>query len=468
MNTQSDNLLQIKAFDEICDCIFNDDKSPEVHAQNMKTIYASLFQSKESLVDLGKAINAFKISFDNNPNETIKSILENPIFVKSFGEVFTPDSLISDMLSKLPRNVWKNPNLKWLDNSCGSGNFLVFIKNKLMRTLSDVIEDKEEREKHILENMLYGVELQAKNCLIAKYRLDVDEKYNLNVAQHNALTFEYWNTQFDIIVGNPPYQDASGNKGKGHTLWDKFVVISISQLLKPDGYLVYVHPSVWRQPNHPMLDVIKSKQIVYLEIHDANDGQKTFKASTRYDWYVLKNCKCTKKTSIKGQDGIVVSENLNDWNFIPNAMFDEIKNLISHDGDKINLIYSRSAYGADKKDKVSRTKDDSFVHPVVYSTKKGDIPVLFYSNTTQFGHFGIPKVILSNGAGVVIDKTGEYGLTQWAYGIADDAEKLEDIKLYFESSHFDKLKQATQIDSSSFNVKIFQLFKKDFYKDYIS
>lgn len=28
-----------------------------------------------------------------------------------------------------------------------------------------------------------------------------------------------WNIkEFEIIIGNPPYQDDSGNKGKGHTL----------------------------------------------------------------------------------------------------------------------------------------------------------------------------------------------------------------------------------------------------------
>ena len=63
MNNQNDNLLQIKAFDEICDCIFNDDKSPEVHAQNMKTIYASLFQSKESRINQRPSLNWSKVQY---------------------------------------------------------------------------------------------------------------------------------------------------------------------------------------------------------------------------------------------------------------------------------------------------------------------------------------------------------------------------------------------------------------------
>ena len=47
-------------------------------------------------------------------------------------------------------------------------------------------------------------------------------------------------------MGNPPYNDNSGNKGKGHTLWVKFVEIAINKLLKQNGFLMYIHPSLWR------------------------------------------------------------------------------------------------------------------------------------------------------------------------------------------------------------------------------
>ena len=59
---------------------------------------------------------------------------------------------------------------------------------------------------------------------------------------------------FDAVIGNPPYNDNSGNKGKGHTLWDKFTLVSINTWLKTNGYLVYVHPRSWRQINHKILE----------------------------------------------------------------------------------------------------------------------------------------------------------------------------------------------------------------------
>jgi hypothetical protein len=456
--------LEILAGDEICRTIFKDDVSTSENFLRMKKIFKSLFPTKESEIEYSNAINAFKIAYTNNPSDTIKSVLEFEGFVKAYGEVFTPDFLIKDMLSKLPKNVWRNPNLKWLDNSCGSGNFLIYVKNKLMVSLSDVIPDKDEREKHILENMLYGVELQAKNLLITLQRLDSKEKYKLNISNNNALEFDYWDEKFDIIIGNPPYQDNSGNKGTGHTLWDKFVTIALEKLLKPNGYLVYVHPSVWRQPNHPMLNVIKSKQLLYLEIHDASDGQKVFKASTRYDWYVLKNCSCIERTKIKGQDGVVVTENLNKWDFIPNAMFKEIKSILAKDNEqKVEILHSFSAYESRKK-WVSKVKVDDFVHPLIYSTQKDDIPVFYWSSKNDNGHFGVPKVILSNGAGVIVDETGEYGLTEWARGIVETPDNLPLLKAYLDSNEFEKLRSAIQIDSTRFNIKIACKFKKYFWK----
>lgn len=44
-----------------------------------------------------------------------------------------------------------------------------------------------------------------------------------------------------------------------------------------------------------------SMQIIYLEIHSKKDGNKTFRASVRYDWYIMQNCKCEYKTIIRDE-----------------------------------------------------------------------------------------------------------------------------------------------------------------------
>ena len=82
---------------------------------------------------------------------------------KQTGEVFTPPILINEMLDKLPAEVWFDPNKTWLEPSAGNGNFLVEVKARLMQANHD--------EKHILDNMLYSVELMPDNHYVLQHRL---------------------------------------------------------------------------------------------------------------------------------------------------------------------------------------------------------------------------------------------------------------------------------------------------------
>ena len=47
----------------------------------------------------------------------------------SSDEVFTPPKIVSDMLDKLPEEIWKNENIKYLDPFSKSGVFLREITN---------------------------------------------------------------------------------------------------------------------------------------------------------------------------------------------------------------------------------------------------------------------------------------------------------------------------------------------------
>ena len=387
---------------------------------------------------------------------------------KKFGEVFTPMKLVNEMLDKLPQKVWTNEKLKWVDPAAGMGNFPIAVYLRLMENLKDKIPNESKRKRHILENMLYMSELNKKNCYIIEQIFNIGKKYKLNLHCGDTLELNIkkkWDIEkFDIIMGNPPYQDGSGNRGKGHTLWTQFVLKSFSEFLKVNGYLVFIHPSLWRQVGHELLDVMKQKQIIYLSIHDEKDGQKTFKCSTRYDWYVIKNSEQTKETIIRGQDGKIYKINLSEWQFIPNCMFHEISEIIAHDeDDKIDVIESRSAYGHDKK-WVSKNENDIYKYPVVYSVNRKNELTLHYSSVNSNGHFGISKLIFGSGAtGFVSDKEGLYGLTQWAVGISDKPSNLDKIKKALESEKFGEVIKATSVSKAEINRKILKCFKKNFY-----
>ena len=109
---------------------------------------------------------------------------------KDNDEVFTPPFLIEEMLDKLPKAVWKDPTKTWLDPCAGLGNFSVIVLKRLMKGLKTWESDEELRKKHILENMLYHVEMNPESIEKLQRVLNPEGKYNLNIKCSDFLTFD--------------------------------------------------------------------------------------------------------------------------------------------------------------------------------------------------------------------------------------------------------------------------------------
>ena len=96
-------------------------------------------------------------------------------------EVFTPMELCDVMVNEIPLDILKNPESKFLENSAGSGNFVVALLNRLKEYHS---------EEHIVNNMLYAVELMEDNHKEMCDRLGVSIDHPHYVC-HDALTYDY-------------------------------------------------------------------------------------------------------------------------------------------------------------------------------------------------------------------------------------------------------------------------------------
>ena len=101
--------------------------------------------------------------------------------VKQRGEVFTPTSLVNEMLDKLPKNVFTDANKTFLDNSCGNGQFLAAVMKRKMECGST--------HKQALET-IYGVELDAKNAKECRKRLlnGSRSKALMEIVKRNIIT----------------------------------------------------------------------------------------------------------------------------------------------------------------------------------------------------------------------------------------------------------------------------------------
>lgn len=112
--------------------------------------------------------------------------------VKQFGEVYTPDALIEEILNKVPKEYWTS-NKNILEPSCGNGNFLVAILRK-----------KIENKNKILDSLkvIYGIDIMKDNVNESRKRMlkeslrlglkedDIELAVNIlkrNIIQGNAL-----------------------------------------------------------------------------------------------------------------------------------------------------------------------------------------------------------------------------------------------------------------------------------------
>jgi hypothetical protein len=262
------------------------------------------------------------------------------------GEVFTPLNIVDQMLSRLPqrgtKNVWNKKDYKWLDPANGIGNFPIkaFIGQNegeytypgLFEGLKKEIPDDKKRCKWIIENMLYMVDINGKNNLIAKRLFEkLCSGATANIEQldkkngfltEKPLVFNGKEVkEFDIIMGNPPYQGGAVKsvgttitrkmrKETGLTtdlnknLWIPFTRRSIN-ILNKAGYLLFIHPIGWFKPDglKPQTEIhnlILSKQIIFMKIYDQGQSLKRFGDAGKIavSYYLLENTDVYKSSTI--------------------------------------------------------------------------------------------------------------------------------------------------------------------------
>lgn len=400
---------------------------------------------------------------------------------KDNAEIPTPVELVDEMLDKMHIDFWTTPK-KVFEPCCGKGNFVLGIFDRFYKGLEKMYPDTTERCNVIITKCIYYADLTELNvfittellkCHIKKYSGLDNFKFNNYTGDTLKLNIEkYFSLSgFHAVIGNPPYHQQVGER-KTETLWHKFVLKSLN-ILKENGYLVYVHPSGWRNIDGKFKNIQKEilgKNLIYLEIHNEKDGLKIFNSETRYDWYILQNTNVEKtNTTIKFQDGNTFTCNVKGLEFIPNGNYHKIMSMIAKPNEKcVNVIHDYSLYET-RKSWMSRTKSEEYKYPCVY-TVNSKSKITYYYSSKQHGHYGIPKFIWSNGRissiGSYIDINGDYGLTQFAYAIIDEPENLYKIKEVFDTKEFRNLMELCAVGQLTVNYKVISIFKKDFWKHF--
>lgn len=367
--------------------------------QSIEILYDNLIKTitKNKYINIRTFIN--DLLLDRKNNWLIVKFEENLIeFIKKyeglskaesklFGEVFTPQALIEEMLDTLPADVWTNKDLKWLDPAVGIGNFPAAILNRLMKGLEEIIVDSDERRKHILENMLYMGDISTKNLFLLYQLFDLNNEFKLNVFRGDFLSDKFdkhmkdvWEIDgFDLVVGNPPFQendDDGKRKPGGSNLYTKFIKKSIN-ITK---YLLFITPQGWMAPGNEnsvnkffFRDNMISNTILYLE---SGVSQEHFNVGSKFTSFLIKVGKNNDKETIlktKINNKVVISKiNLNNIDnlfflpTLPNKLcFDIYNKVIFSTSKKMSFVLDLE-YDIRRNDDI-RIKSDKYPYKV-YNT----------------------------------------------------------------------------------------------------
>ena len=188
-------------------------------------------------------------------------------------QTFTPQWVVKDMIALLPDQVW-NEHTTFLDISCKTGIFLMEIYKKLDEVLSKNPKyvDTATRRSHILNEQLYGLALDDKECLwyssrnvygrigaknmkylhAGGYSYDQLVK-NKKIEYMKALIQEeFGRNMFDVVVGNPPYNN---------DIYLDFV--TLAQAIQTQNVCM-ITPAKWQAKGGPKNEAFRKEIVPYM------------------------------------------------------------------------------------------------------------------------------------------------------------------------------------------------------------
>jgi hypothetical protein len=206
---------------------------------------------------------------------------------------FDIDPLVTQMLDSIPNDLIVNGTI--LDPAMGGGQFVFEVERRKRAA------GKSDEE---IKNTVFGIE---ENILRRDYAVN---KHKLvgTYSTGNFLDKEI-NMKFDVIIGNPPYQnshdkDAKAKRKVGNKLWYQFI-FKADNLVKEGGYVAMVSPNQWltggvnmRKGGLGVLkDIFAVKQLIKAVVSGVNE--KYFpKIGISIGWWVYKNEPNTQPTEL--------------------------------------------------------------------------------------------------------------------------------------------------------------------------
>lgn len=276
--------------------------------------------------------------------------------------------------------------------------------------------------------------------------------------------------KFDAQVGNPPYNPNKEKEKSGHittNLWSKFVDNAYDHL-NPDGYLLYVHPPLWRKPDSETLKKFcESGHIECIRVFSQKESKNKLNFPVKVDYYSFKKGNNTGLTEIAVHN---TNHNIDvgSLTFIPNEQFGTVYDIFTK-SQETEVFYNCDYhhYTQNKTGRVRPEQTDSHKYKVLYLASK-DGYVYHYANVKKSPHFGVPKIIVPMGRfDPILDLKGEIGMCEVAFAILGDKSYLKNVYKAFKTKEFKDVLDACKWKVMQLDYRLFKYLKKDFWKKFV-
>jgi len=358
-------------------------------------------------------------------------------------EVFTPPEFANRMLDTLAEawaadnkgaNIWADSSVKFLDPFTKSGVFLREITSRLNKGLADEIPNLEDRVNHIVTKQVFGIGITHLTSLLArrsvycskhakgshsiaktfscddgnvwfkrtehswergrcKYCGASETTYERGEAlETHAYAFIHthsikaqmaeWfggNMQFDVIIGNPPYQLASDGGTRDIPIYQMFV--EQAKKLEP-RYLTMIIPSRWMagglglaEFRQTMLSDTRIRNLVdYPNAAEVFPSVGINGGACYFLWDAAYDGRCSVTSVRAGEVNGPTSRSLDEFDVLvrDNRALDILRKVLAHNEASVNTILAR-----DKE--FGWTSNFDGFHE---KQRKGDLP-LYYIRTMK-------------------------------------------------------------------------------------
>ena len=288
--------------------------------------------------------------------------------------------LVKQMLDQLPGHVWQDPTITFLDPAMAGGQFILEIERRL------------KAAGHSDENIASRVWGCEQSLIRVKYVQNWHKAISKHLYVRDALTYDWGDMKFDVIVGNPPYQSKVGNEESTNStdLYSKFIVKCLD--LSKD-YVGMVVPSAWSGARDSKLkDLLFDRhQCMHFNTH----GKKWFDVEMNTCWFITRiNRKGT--TIITDAADNKVELVLNKHSVIPKninglMLFEKLREWAAH--DNLGSRWIRGKLNLNALSGLGRGRTP-FVKAV--GTRDSDLEIQMIPKGSENCGLGLHKLVVPN------------------------------------------------------------------------